>query len=330
MAGQMDLCGLSDIGKARTTNEDHFLIADVCKSMRIHHTSLALDHQTRLFGESQGKLLLVADGMGGHEAGERASELVIDSVVDYVLNRLTWFMHNEVSEDQGFEAHLKQALAACQHRIEHEVNAVPQWRGMGSTVTLAYLVWPRMFLVHAGDSRCYLLRDGHLQQLTRDHTLADLVAASDASGRTAPAFETVPPDPVSTKGRRMENVLWNAVGGGVDDLHPDASALDLQLGDGLLLCTDGLHKHVSRNRLQEILSQDRPTDQTCNSLVEEANRHGGTDNITAIVCRFRDAATDELAVQEVERELKTDPQLADTAEFSSKRAEGCDIANQLE
>jgi protein phosphatase len=326
----MDCCGVSDIGKVRTTNEDHFLIADVCKSMRVHYTSLALDHQTRLFGESQGSLLLVADGMGGHEAGERASQLVVDSLVDYVLNRLTWLMHDEASVDQEFESHLKQALAACQSRIEHEANAVPQWRGMGSTVTLAYLVWPRMYLVHVGDSRCYLLRDGQLQQLTRDHTLAELAAASDASERTSPTSEAVPLDPVSTRGYRMENFLWNAVEGGVDDLFPDASTMDLQLGDGLVLCTDGLHKLVSPNRLREILSQDRPADETCRSLVEEANHRGGTDNITAVVCRFRDAASDGLAVQEVELALETDPQLVDTAEFAAKRAEDRGVTSQSE
>ena len=78
MSGFMDCFGSSDIGRSRDTNEDHFLISDVCKSMRVHQTSLGLDHQTRLFGNTQGKLLMVADRMGGHDAGERASQLVLD------------------------------------------------------------------------------------------------------------------------------------------------------------------------------------------------------------------------------------------------------------
>ncbi|MCA9133018.1 MAG: hypothetical protein KDA45_07675, partial [Planctomycetales bacterium] len=103
MSGFMDCCGLSDIGRQRSSNEDQFLISDVCKSMRVHQTSLALDHQTRLFGETQGKLLLVADGMGGHEAGERASQLAIDSFVDYALNRLSWFISPSGESEEDFE-----------------------------------------------------------------------------------------------------------------------------------------------------------------------------------------------------------------------------------
>ena len=131
IAIQMDCYGRTDIGKKRSSNEDQFLIADLNKSLRVHQTSLGLDHQTRLFGGSQGHLLVVADGMGGCAAGERASTLAIDSVVSYVLDTLHWFYRlNENSEDD-FRDDLKAALHHCQARLAIEMAAIPKREGMG-------------------------------------------------------------------------------------------------------------------------------------------------------------------------------------------------------
>src|SRR5436190_543537 len=91
MKGRMECYGLTDVGRSRVNNEDQFLIADLSKSMRIHQTSLGLDDQTRLFGSSQGILLLVADGMGGQAAGELASRIAVDALTRYLLNTMHWF-----------------------------------------------------------------------------------------------------------------------------------------------------------------------------------------------------------------------------------------------
>src|SRR3954466_14955438 len=99
MRTQMDSYGLTDVGRRRTTNEDHFLIADLNKSMRVHGTSLKIDDETRIYGGPQGKLLVVADGMGGEAEGERASTIAVDQVATYVLNSLGWcFRLEEDSE----------------------------------------------------------------------------------------------------------------------------------------------------------------------------------------------------------------------------------------
>src|SRR5947209_1795229 len=103
MLGRMDCCGLTDIGRVREANEDQYLIADLSKSMRIYRTSLGLDDQTRLFGSSQGKLFLVADGMGGHAAGKRASALAVDSLTTYVLNTMHWFFRLRGDQEEYFE-----------------------------------------------------------------------------------------------------------------------------------------------------------------------------------------------------------------------------------
>ncbi|MCA9127925.1 MAG: serine/threonine-protein phosphatase [Planctomycetales bacterium] len=310
MSGSMDCCGLTDVGRKRKNNEDQFLIADVSKSMRVHQTSLALDHQTRLFGDTKGKLLLVADGMGGHEAGERASQVVIDGIVDHTLNRLSWFMFNDCLTDDEFEEQLKQGLVECQRRIDREVEAIPSRRGMGSTLTLCYIVWPRMFLVHVGDSRCYLLRGGVLQQLTRDHTLAELSEAIRRKAEdTGEGLDDMPDESLGP----MAHVLWNAIGGAEQDPHPDAQALNLEIGDTLLLCTDGLNKHLSKRQITEILSLPIKTDEKCQVLVEAANDAGGTDNITVVISSFT-KDTESLEAN-AEIELPLNDALPNTDEF---------------
>lgn len=309
MIGKMECSDATDIGKKRDSNEDQFLISDVSKSMRVHRTSLALDHHTRLFGETKGKLLLVADGMGGHEAGERASQLVIDSMVDHVLNRLSWFLYDTQEDDAEFEKQLKQGLLACQRTIERETSAIPQRRGMGSTLTLAYIVWPRMFVVHVGDSRCYLLRDGMMQRLTRDHTVAALSEASLGVSDTN--------DHEIEGDRPGANLLYNIIGGDVDP-HPDALALDLKIGDTLLLCTDGLNKHLSNSKIHDILQAEADTDAICERLIAEANRAGGSDNTTVVVSRFSDKDVEAEACQEVELPLEEgNSALLDTVDIPS-------------
>jgi PPM family protein phosphatase len=304
MSGNMDCCGATDIGMQRSNNEDQFLIADVSKSMRVYRTSLALDHQTRLFGSTKGKLLLVADGMGGHEAGERASQLVIDGIVDHTLNRLSWFMFNDCQSEEEFEEDLKHGLIACQRRIDREVAAIPSRRGMGSTLTLCYIVWPRMFVVHVGDSRCYLFRDGQLRQLTRDHTLATLNAEVKHGG-SANAEDTDESEGL------MAHVLWNAIGGVGEDPHPDAQAMDLKVGDTILLCTYGLNKHLSKRQISEILARPAKTDELCKDLIDAANKAGGSDNVTVVISRFSEHSEALEANAEVELALEDTQPITD-------------------
>jgi PPM family protein phosphatase len=283
MLGKMDCSGLTDVGRARDVNEDQYLIASLSKSMQVHHTSLQLDDQTQLFGPSQGELLLVADGRGGEAAGRRASSLAVDSLATYVLNTMPWFLRLREDSEEQFEDDLKAALAYCQQRVNAEGERMPGRRGMGTTLTMAYLCWPRLFVVHVGDSRGYLLRRGRLWQVTRDHTLARQLA--DEGGLQGP------------EGSRWSHVLWNVVGGGSDDLAPEAYRANLALGDTLLLCTDGLTRHVPDAEIARLLADDCPSRETCRRLIDAANAAGGTDNITAVVARFRDAHHQEKVAQ---------------------------------
>lgn len=300
----MECFGLTDTGRKRPGNEDQFLIADLNKSMRVHQTSLGLDHQTRLFGNSQGKLLAVADGMGGHVAGERASQLVVDSFVTYALNTLNWYFRLDAKSDEDFRDDLKAALRHCQTMLERDVEATPQRRGMGTTLTMAYIIWPRMYVVHVGDSRCYLLRDGKLKQITRDHTMAQLYKESLVT-----TVEDGGPDDEVTS--HWSNTLWNAIIADNSELAPDVYAANLELGDTVLLCTDGLTKHVDESRLIELMSCGDSTEAVCQRLIDEANHEGGSDNITVVISRFHES-TEEFAEDHSRAELPLEQKKPDS------------------
>src|SRR5262249_4474144 len=154
------------------------------------------DH-TRLFGGSQGQLQLVADGMGGHAEGKRASTIAVESLSNYVLNTMSWFFRLQEVAAGDLEEELKAALKACQESIEEAADMIDGPQRMGTTVTMAYILWPRLYVVHAGDSRCYLQRGAKLEQITTDHTVAQQLVESGALS------------PEEAQDSRWSKVLWN-------------------------------------------------------------------------------------------------------------------------
>jgi serine/threonine protein phosphatase PrpC len=274
MLTEMDCFGLTNVGRKRPTNQDHYLVADLNKSMRVHATSLNLDDEARIYGGSQGKLLIVADGMGGEAEGERASTIAVDQLTTYVLNSLSWCFRLEEAAEHDFEEHLKEALASCQQSIQAMADKHPEMKTMGTTMTMVYIVWPRAFVVHVGDSRCYLLRDGELEQITRDHTMGAVLA------------EVGKMTPEEARRSPMRHALWNVLGGRSDELSVDVYKLTLEPDDKLLLCTDGLYDMLSNETLQQELSSDERSEAVCRKLIDLANEAGGADNITVIVSHF--------------------------------------------
>ncbi len=281
MLTQMDCFGLTDSGLKRPTNQDHYLIADLNKSMRIHDTSLTLDSETRVYGGSQGKLLVVADGMGGEAEGERACTIAVDQLTTYVLNSLSWCFRLEQDSEHDFEDHLKEALESCQKSIQDVVATHPEMQSMGTTMTMLYIVWPRAFVVHVGDSRCYLLRNGELAQITVDHTVSEIMVETGKMTRE------------EARHSPMGNALWNVLGGRSSELAVDVYKLTLERDDILLLCTDGLYNMVHHEILQEVLSSNTSAELACRKLVDLANQNGGKDNITTIVSHFLAPKADE-------------------------------------
>lgn len=276
MGGRMDCFGVSHPGLVRPNNEDQFLIADLKKSVIIHHTSLSYDDETELLGGSQAKLMLVADGVGGNAAGERASSLALEGVVQYLLNAMHWLFRPEDDREANFMEDLKSALAYTRERIQHSAESVPDQEGMGTTITMAYIVWPEVYLVHVGDSRAYVCRDGGVIRLTSDQTYAQALA--DA-GMLAP--EQIATSP-------LNHILSSLLGCNPTEFNPEVYKSHLQLGDQLLLCTDGLTRHLTDREIAAVLSNQQCARNACEDLVNMANDAGGSDNTTVVVARFCD------------------------------------------
>ena len=268
-----DIFGASDIGKQRTENQDHFLVADLRRQLKVRQTDVPQTQQELLFGCQEGNLLVVADGMGGHEDGEVASRTAVESAAHYVLDMMHWFLKLSPGDEQDFEDELADCLKAIQRKIWAGGDSTN--RRMGTTVTMAYLLWPRMFVVHAGDSRCYLQRSGTLRLLTTDHTIAQQLIDSG----------TMMCDEACLA--KWRHVLWNCVGGSDRQVRPEVVRADLEEGDVVLLCSDGLTSMIDDAEIAAIITAAATSQAATQQLIEAANRAGGNDNISAIVCRVQ-------------------------------------------
>jgi protein phosphatase len=269
-----DIFGLTATGKVRQENEDQFLIGGIHKALDVTQTSLAERDRAKLLGGKLGALLVVADGVGGAAAGAQASGLAVDALISYITFTMPCFFH--FAEDIGGDV-LKEIATAFQtshEKVLAEAAAESGYEGMATTLTMAYILWPRAFIVQVGDSRLYLQRDGWLDQITRDQTMAeDLVDQGILK-------------PELAEKSRWSNVLSSAVGGRNSTIDPVLYDLGLAQDDILLLCSDGLTKHVSDPEISEILTASATAEDACKSLVQAALDGGGTDNVTVVVARF--------------------------------------------
>ncbi len=181
---------LSHRGKVRGNNEDHYLVARLAKSMHVCKSSLP-DSGATYFSEEEGYMMVVADGMGGAAAGERASALAVRSVEEFVLNTLKWFLHLGGQEEHALFNELRAGIELADRTVIARAQRDRALLGMGTTLTMAYSVATDLFIVHAGDSRAYLFHDGELQQLTDDHTLVQMMVSN---GKIKPEDCAAPQD----------------------------------------------------------------------------------------------------------------------------------------
>jgi protein phosphatase len=267
--------GLTDRGRVRASNEDHFLIAVLSRSLQVEQTSLPQRGEVR--GRNRSHVLLVADGMGGHAAGEVASALSVETVEAFVLELLRRFSNLQPSDENGVVRDLCQAMLQADARIAEEVGQHPEFTGMGTTLTMAFTSGRRMFVIHAGDSRCYLMQAGELRQLTEDHTVAAELARQG----------TIRPEEV--RRNKWRHVVTNVLGGAGAGVEVEVHRADVGPGDCVLVCTDGLTDMVDDGQIATVLAQEVEPEAACRRLVDLANAAGGRDNITAIVARFANA-----------------------------------------
>jgi protein phosphatase len=283
--------GLTDPGRVRASNEDSFLISELRKAMRVAQTNLS--QPTTHYSAEQGHLFLVADGMGGHNAGELASALAVGTVEEFALNTFKWFFHMDNPEGKALRDELRNALRLADARVCEEAANNPELHGMGTTMTLAYALNADLYVVHVGDSRCYVFRERALHRITQDHTLvAELVRRGELT-----------PEQAAT--HRWRHVVTNTVGGTEPGVHAEVHKVQLEDGDVVLLCSDGLTEMVSDEWIAEVLEAEPDPRRACERLVAGANERGGRDNVTVIVARFDAVADERKGMPTAPREVET-------------------------
>lgn len=202
-------------------------------------------------------LFAVADGMGGHEAGEIASEITVNTLAELAPSHL---------DAEGLTA----AVEAANYNVMKAPRQGIGRDGMGTTLTAAMLEGERLLIAQVGDSRAYLLHKGHLQQITRDHSLmADLIEA----GQITPEEARVHPN---------RSVITRAIGSGIH-MRPDIYELNVDAGDRILLCSDGLSSMISNNAIESIMRRQSDAQHCADELVTAALENGGADNVTVVV-----------------------------------------------
>jgi protein phosphatase len=209
--------------------------------------------------------------VGGNKAGERASALALSAIEGFVLDTLNWCAHLRGDAGDQVLAEFQKALKRADQRVYGESQRRPECRGMGTTLTLAFVLENELFVAHVGDSRCYLLRSGLLYRLTSDHTL---VAEMVRQGLL---------DPEEAARHNFRHVITNVVGGSDPGVQVEMHKLPLEAGDRLLLCSDGLTEMVCEDEVLALLGGAADPAAACDRLVGRANANGGRDNVTAVV-----------------------------------------------
>lgn len=275
---ELDLFGLTHPGKVRKENQDHFLLCTVHPQAVIHATSLPNPESLTARGQRLATVMLVADGVGGSAAGGEASQIAVETIMRFVTSTLRSYPAMGSQHDEEFLSALHTAALEADATVRAEAAARsvaaggPATRSMATTLTLGMAVWPWLYVVHVGDSRCYYFWDGVLQQVTRDQTMAqDLVdkGALPADRAAASPFS---------------HVLASSIGG--PEATPEVTRIDItRRGCVLLLCTDGLTKHVPDREIAERLGRMESAEQVCYELLELTLERGGSDNVTIVVAR---------------------------------------------
>ena len=267
---EIDIYGITHQGKVRKDNQDHFLIASVHRRLNIIQTSLTEAARVPMADDRVAFLAMVADGVGGGSGGQEASATALEVATEYVASSSKVFMEGD-SSGTGFIEALQAAAMRSHDAVRRRAEIVAPGRSMATTLTLYMGIWPWYYLLQVGDSRYYLYRQGTLTQISRDQTIAqDLV---DQGVLTRSVAER----------SRFADVLSSAIG--ADEAVPVVTRLRSEWGLVHLLCTDGLIKHVTDERIKEVLETMTSAKQACETLVEEVLENGGTDNVTIIIGR---------------------------------------------
>jgi len=271
---RIDVSALSHRGYHRDHNEDHYLVSRLGRTLQTIDTSLHAGDVPEQ-AEEVNYVMIVADGIGGHAAGEIASRMAISALISLALELPDWILRVDEGHAGEIERRSRTLVQEVGAMLVARAEREPALAGMGTTLTAVRSLGRDLMITHVGDSRAYLFRAGGLHRLTRDHTYAQLLVDV---GHLAPG------DVASSPHRHL---LTNALGGSITEVQVDTDRLRLEDGDRVLLCSDGLTDLVDDATITSILKGTTRSNEACQRLVQQALDNGGRDNVTVIVAGYR-------------------------------------------
>jgi len=272
LTAQIDVFGLTHQGLVRQTNADHFFIGSFHRSLRVHATSLASGEIGPQESESRGFIGLVADGVGSMKAAAEGSAQALAVVTKHLLHASEICSNMVLSDRDEAIGELTKAVALAHEALKDNARR----EGLPPTATTLSMwaaFWPLGFVVHVGDSRIYRLLGDKFERLTTDQTMAQMMVEAGAmSAKEADQSN-------------LKHVLWSAVG--ANEAVPEVTVHDLNAQDRILICSDGLTKHVSVDEIREHLARNVTSEEVCRALIDLTLARGASDNVTVISGRLR-------------------------------------------
>ncbi len=263
----IDVWGVSHIGSVRETNQDHYFAGSLSRGVVVDRTSLGAELEQV---ERLASLGIVADGVGNSIGGERAARIAVEALVREVSRSFHGAQYAEATDPDVFSRLLQDAAFACHESLLKDAEESDPG-SFATTLTLFLGLWPHAYLLQVGDSRCYAFQDGELTQITRDQTWAQELIDQGALSQT------------KAMNSKWATVLSSAIGS--QEAAPVVTRIVRDWGTVILLCSDGLTRHVPDSRISERIEKMTDARQLCEDLVQDALDDGGTDNITIVVGR---------------------------------------------
>jgi len=267
----IDAFGVTHRGKVRADNQDHFFQGSLIRGVRLEQASINEGEEGILHLQRIASLAVVADGVGGAAGGEEAARRAVEGLVASVSAFFHEAERRETEDSDVFSRLLHEAALSVHESLLAKAEVAGGGRRFATTLTLFLGLWPHAYLLQVGDSRCYVFQDGRLNQISRDQTLAQELVDQGVMTRTR------------AEKSRWANILSSAVGG--KQAEPVVTRVERSWGTVVLLCSDGLTKHVPDERIRERLAAMTSSRQVVEQLLQDALDDGGTDNITLIVGR---------------------------------------------
>jgi protein phosphatase len=271
---EVDVGARSDCGLIQPHNTDHFLAIRIGRVQNTLVTSLAAEDLPPDFHE-YGYALVVADGLGKHGAGVRASRVALSAIAHLAIQYGRWNVRLAAETPADIIEQGEFLYRRANQAVLDASNADDRLAGMAASLTAVYIVGVDLFFAHVGHARAFLFRDGALIQLTTDHTLLQ-------DGRAAPG-----PKPLAGSKLDVTHVVTETVGGRAGGPDVEIEHVQLWSGDRIVLCTNGLTDVVTEEDIADVLALRRTPDEDCRRLIERAIAAGGPDNVTVVIGDYR-------------------------------------------